>query len=148
MIIRDKIKIIRKSLGLTQAEFAQPLGVSGGQISAIELGRSKPSDTLTNFLRRHYNINDTWWDTGEGEMFQRPPDVTNLQYVLPPQPGETAEDNEKIVNDALRRIYGWDVAEAISTLTALPRSARMKILAQMFEAIEKEDEKKREEEEE
>lgn len=79
-------------------------------------------------------------------MFLKPPpDVTNLQYVLPPQPGETSEENEKIVKDALRRLYGWDVEEVISSLTALPRSARMKILAQMFEAIEEEDERKKRE---
>jgi len=57
-----------------------------------------------------------------------------------------AAENERIVHDMLKRVYGCDAGEVITSLTALPRSARMKILAQMFEAIEEEDKKKREEE--
>lgn len=78
-----KIKAIRKALRLTQVEFSAPLRVAGGYISAIESGGKEPSETLITLLRQYYRISDTWWETGEGEMFEpkRPPEVTNLSYA-------------------------------------------------------------------
>ncbi len=140
------IKRLRERGGV--AKLSRLTGYSEGQISNVLNGKTKISDRFINIVSSSLGISEKWLLTGEGEMFQRPPDVTDLEYVFPPKPGETADDNEKIVYAALKRLHGWDVEEVIKSLTALPRSARMKILAQMFEAIEKEDEKKREEEEE
>lgn len=115
-------------------------------VSAIMNGIREPQDRFIQLFCSAYAVSENWLRTGEGEMFLKPPpEVTNLQYVLPPQPGETSEENEKIVYAALKRLHGWDMEEVIKGLTALPRSARMKILAQMFEAIEEEDERKKRE---
>lgn len=155
MLIGLKFKAIRKSLGLTQGEFSKPLGVSGGQISAIELGTSNPSETLLTLLRQHYRISDTWWETGEGEIFHRPPPApTNLRYFQPQKsagivadPSEEALERERAeVLSAVSRLIGFDAAELVDTYSKLPRSKQKRILGDVLEELERQDvdeEKKR-----
>ncbi|MHB1400274.1 MAG: helix-turn-helix domain-containing protein [Trichloromonadaceae bacterium] len=44
--LRNTLKAIRQTLGLTQDQFGEILGISGQQVSAIETGRCEPSKTL------------------------------------------------------------------------------------------------------
>jgi len=132
-IILDIVKYlnVKNIQGLAKA-----LGENPNKIYAW-IKNGKIGDTGA-ILGKCPEIRKEWLETGEGEMFLKPP---------PPDPGLIdAAENERIVHDMLKRVYGWDAGEVITSLTALPRSARMKILAQMFEAIEEEDKKKREEE--
>lgn len=55
MKIGEKIKLLRKSEGLTQKEFGNRFGISYQVVSDIELGKSKPSKTLIRFLEFRYN---------------------------------------------------------------------------------------------
>lgn len=43
---RETLKAIRQTLGLTQDQYGEILGISGQQVSAIEKGRSEPTKTL------------------------------------------------------------------------------------------------------
>ena len=52
----DKIKYLRKSLNLTQEEFAKSLGVEQGYISQIENNQRKPSIEVLQKLYEVYNI--------------------------------------------------------------------------------------------
>ncbi len=76
MEISTKIKQVREALGLTQVEFACPLGVGGNYISELEKGKGTPSNTLLTLLKMYYKVNETWWDTDgrEGAMFLRNPE--------------------------------------------------------------------------
>ncbi len=76
MEISWKIKQVREALGLTQVEFASPLGVGGNYISELEKGKGTPSNTLLTLLKMYYKVNETWWDTDgrEGAMFLRNPE--------------------------------------------------------------------------
>lgn len=65
----EKIRLVRVTLNLSQDEFAAPLGVKGGQISAVEKGRNKPSESVMRLLFSEYRVSRRWWDKGEGEMF-------------------------------------------------------------------------------
>jgi len=115
----------------TYRDLAKFLGVKEGTLYSWN-ARNSIGDPSA-ILDKCKGISLSWLETGEGEMFLKPP---------PPDPSLTdAAENERIVHDMLKRLYGWDVEEVIKSLTALPRSARMKILAQMFEAIEEEDKK-------
>ncbi|WP_428668032.1 helix-turn-helix domain-containing protein [Runella sp.] len=65
----EKIKAIRKALGLTQAEFAKKIGTAQNVIPALEkdkraLGQRVISDILTTFA-----VNPEWWERGTGGMF-------------------------------------------------------------------------------
>jgi len=131
----------------TDQDLAKYLGIAKTSVSSWRARQNIPRKHL-DCIARNMNISYEWLLTGEGEMFLKPPpDVTNLAYVQPKPDGADADQNERIAYEMLKKMHGWDVEEVIKSLTALPRSARMKILAQMFEAIEEEDERKKREEE-
>jgi len=65
----EKIYVIRKALKLSATEFGGPIGVKKSHMSAIEKGKSSPSDAVVMLMMERYRINPTWWETGEGEMF-------------------------------------------------------------------------------
>lgn len=64
----DRIKVLRQSLGLTQQEFADRIGIKRGAIANYEIGRNI-SDVVINSICRTFNVNEHWLRTGEGEMF-------------------------------------------------------------------------------
>lgn len=64
----DRIKALRQSLGLTQQEFAEKIGIKRGAIANYEIGRNI-SDVVINSICMTYNVSEHWLRTGEGEMF-------------------------------------------------------------------------------
>lgn len=65
----DRIKILRKTLKLTQQAFAESLGVSRDTIANVEGGRIEIKDIFILSICREFNVNENWLRTGEGEMF-------------------------------------------------------------------------------
>ena len=72
MIIYERIKELRKELGLNQEEFGERLGVSRSVIANIEYDRLKRPDqkeSLYKLICKEFNVNEEWLRTGNGEMF-------------------------------------------------------------------------------
>lgn len=67
--MKDRIKSIRKELGLTQQEFADKISVKRGAIANYEIGRNEPTDSVISLICREFNVNEAWLRTGEGDMF-------------------------------------------------------------------------------
>lgn len=67
--MKDRIKELRKSLGITQQDFANKLGLKRNTIATYEIGKATPSDRVVSDLCNKYNVNEEWLRTGEGEMF-------------------------------------------------------------------------------
>ena len=72
--VNDRVKEIRKTLKMTQVEFAKTLGIKGGSLSVIELGSSvtEPNIKLIctpNRLKDGFSVNVNWLRTGIGDMF-------------------------------------------------------------------------------
>lgn len=65
----QRLKIIRKSLKLSQEQFAQALGLTQGGYSDIERGKNNISGKVKLSLKNVYSINPHWLETGHGEMF-------------------------------------------------------------------------------
>ena len=66
----ERIKELRKALGLTQQKFADAMGVKQNTIAQYESGRNAPIDAVITLICRTYDVNETWLRTGQGEMFQ------------------------------------------------------------------------------
>lgn len=77
--MHERIKKLRKSLGLTQQEFADKIGVKRGAIANYEIGRNDPTDSVVALICREFYCSEQWLRTGEGEMF--PPRNKNEQIV-------------------------------------------------------------------
>ena len=69
----ERLKLIRKALGLTQEQLAQRLGVGKTALSMIETGKARLSSRNRNILVQELNVNPEWIETGKGEMFNADP---------------------------------------------------------------------------
>lgn len=68
--MNDRIKELRKALGLSQDEFGRRLGVTRGAVTNIELNKVEPKPLFVDLICREFNVNELWLREGIGEMFQ------------------------------------------------------------------------------
>lgn len=66
---RERVKELRKTLGLTMEKFGNRLGVTKVAISNIERGNRKLTEQMLRSICREFDVNEDWLRTGEGEMF-------------------------------------------------------------------------------
>lgn len=64
--MNERIKALRKRLGLTQQAFADRLKIARGNIGAYEVGKNAPSDAVISLICKEFNVNEIWLQTGEG----------------------------------------------------------------------------------
>ncbi|MCL2800677.1 MAG: helix-turn-helix domain-containing protein [Treponema sp.] len=74
-IISQRIKHIRKTLKLTQQDFANDLKISQSHAGAMELGTRKIPERIIKIICFTYNINENWLKAGKGEMFKKSHDL-------------------------------------------------------------------------
>lgn len=70
----ERVKEIRKALGLTLEKFGEPLGVGKTAISNIEKGNRNLTEQMTKSICRGYSVDYMWLTTGDGEMFMESDD--------------------------------------------------------------------------
>ena len=70
--MKDRLKALRKALGLKQREVAERLGVQTGLIGRWEAGLQPIPSTRIYQLCKEYNVRREWLEHGTGEMFDRP----------------------------------------------------------------------------
>lgn len=111
--MNERIKELRKSLGLTQADFSKRIGLSRNYIALLESGQRIPSDRTIVDICREYGVNEVWLRTGIGPMLAprtREAEIASfLGDLLSSQP-----DNYKIrLVSALARLDedAWEVIE-------------------------------------
>lgn len=65
----ERIKELRKYLGLTMDKFGECLGVTKAAISKIEHNDRGVTEQMTKSICREFNVSDEWLRTGNGKMF-------------------------------------------------------------------------------
>ena len=60
MNFTDKLKLIRKTNEMTQAEFAESIGISRGNLANIERGIVKPTQVFINCVSLMYHVDKNW----------------------------------------------------------------------------------------
>ena len=68
--MKDRLRELRKTLGMTQQEFGDRVSVKQNTIAQYEIGRSTIPDTVISLICREFNVNETWLRFGDGEMFR------------------------------------------------------------------------------
>ena len=67
--MKDRIRQLRKELGLNQTEFGERIGVKQTTIAGYETGAKNPMESVVVSICREFNVNEKWLRNGTGEMF-------------------------------------------------------------------------------
>lgn len=125
MTIGARIKKLRRSLDLTQQEFAERIGIKRNTIAKYETGRGDPIDAVNSLICREFNVSEVWLRTGEGQMFVEVPRnealAAQIQAFLQ---GGTDSFRERLISLLLRLTpEQWDALEGYLLELIGPRAA-------------------------
>ncbi len=65
----ERVREVRKTLGLTLEKFGEKIGMKKNSVSQIENGKNNVTDANVKAICREFNVDYIWLTTGEGEMF-------------------------------------------------------------------------------
>lgn len=111
--MNERIKSVRKALKLSQDAFGEKLGMTGGGVSLLELGKRSVTEQVIKSICREFNVDYLWLTTGEGEMFTDLPaslldelaskyDLTDEEKTIVHDFLSLTKDERKIVMNFLR----------------------------------------------
>ena len=69
MTQNERVKEIRKTLGLTLEKFGERIGLKKNSVSQIENGKNALTDGNIKSICREFSVDYIWLTTGDGEMF-------------------------------------------------------------------------------
>ena len=78
--MNSRIRILRKSLGLTQERFGEKMYVKGNTVAQWESGRNDPSESSIKYMCQVFKVNEKWLKYGVGDMFLSVP-LTSLEKL-------------------------------------------------------------------
>lgn len=79
--MKERLKLLRKTLKLNQNEFGQKINLSGAQIGSYETGRRDLTTRSIEDICREFNVNKDWLINGTGEMFVLYKDKDVAEYI-------------------------------------------------------------------
>lgn len=65
----ERLKQLRKELGMKQEDLSSILGIGKSGLSMIETGKAALSERNKQIIVQELNVNEEWLDTGRGEIF-------------------------------------------------------------------------------
>lgn len=75
MSVGNRVKTVRKALGISQEKFGNQIGISKVAISDIENEKTSLTERNAKSICREFNVDYFWLTEGTGEMFIEFPDV-------------------------------------------------------------------------
>lgn len=114
--MNERIKKLRRSLDLTQQEFAARIGSVQNTITGYETGRRAPSSQVISLICKEFGVNENWLRNGEGEMFlpsptseldalaARYPQMTHETYVFIEKLVGLPEPSQRTIMNFLREV--------------------------------------------
>lgn len=118
--MKERLRKLRKTLDLTQQEFADRIGSARDNIAGYETGRRNPSVAVISLICTKFNVNEEWLRTGNGEMFI---ELTRDEQI------------ERFVGDTLKSEDDSFKKKFISMLAALDESD-WEVLQKMVELLQ------------
>lgn len=121
--MNERIKDIRKALGLTQEEFGRRLGIKRNTLSQIENGINNVTDQVVKLICSEFGVREEWIRYGEGDMYppaDREAEIARLTKQL------LSEEDDSFKN------------RLISALAKLNES-QWQVLADLIDSMQKKD---------
>ncbi|MCC2834522.1 MAG: helix-turn-helix domain-containing protein [Clostridium sp.] len=74
--MNGRIKLIRKTLGISQRDFGKKIGISDTAVSKLESGERNPSEQTLKSICREFNVDYFWLTEGaDVDMFMKLPNT-------------------------------------------------------------------------
>ena len=67
--MNERLKLLRKTLKLSQDAFAERIGMKGSSISLLESGGRNITEQVIKSICREFNVDYIWLTTSDGELF-------------------------------------------------------------------------------
>ena len=96
--MNERIRLLRKELGLNQSDFGNKIGVKQGTVAGYESGARTPLDAVVSSICREFDVNEEWLRTGKGEMFEQ---MTEQQKLLK-YTGMLLKDKDSAIVNAIQ----------------------------------------------
>ncbi|MDO5308683.1 MAG: helix-turn-helix transcriptional regulator [Planctomycetia bacterium] len=110
--MRERFIRARKAIGLKQREVAERLGIKVGVVGGWECGKNRIPDARLYQFCNEFNVNRTWLETGEGEMFtkerlepQNPDAIVITKQELLEGFAKLSPETQRMILNALYEVY-------------------------------------------
>ncbi len=97
--IGQRLRLLRKELGLTQEEFGQRIGKGVATIKRWESGQTEPNDKTLRLISHTFGVSYEWLKEGKGEMWERERFPTTEEELM-----------EWVVREVIKFLRGRGVA--------------------------------------
>ena len=101
MNILDRIRQVRKALGLKQGEFADRIGLTQTALSMIELEKVALTEKNIKLICATFAVNENWLRTGDGKMFNS---MSPYEKELLSVYERLTEDTQEFILDMARNL--------------------------------------------
>ncbi|MDR0599798.1 MAG: helix-turn-helix domain-containing protein [Treponema sp.] len=108
--VNQRIKKLRKTIGLTQNEFSRVIAISSGQLACIETGKRVVNDRTIKLICDSFKVSDRWLRRGEEPVFTEDTDTRYAKVAA--------------LYDALKPEYRDFIMEAINHLLIIQKTDR------------------------
>ena len=122
MSTNERIKLLRKTLELSQEAFGEKLGIKNSAVSKIENGENGLKEQLAKLICRTYNVDYFWLTEGKNEMFSRFPDAAT----------------EKLAKDYNLDDFGIEILKAYSVMKPDQKKALKDFLVAIADKVKNE----------
>ena len=100
--MHERIKELRKALGLTQQEFAARINVGSSTVAGYETGIRIPTNAVISLICREFSVSEVWLRSGEGTMFVSLGRMAEITRRVAQMAGEDNPFKEKLILALLR----------------------------------------------
>ena len=81
MTVNQRLKEARKTLKMSQKDFAAAICISNTFLASLENETRKVNDRIIKLCSMVFGISETWLKEGKGEMLTKTPDVNITRMV-------------------------------------------------------------------
>lgn len=103
--MNERIKQLRKHLGLNQTDFGSKIGIKQTSIANYESGTRVPLDTVVASICREFGVSEQWLREGVGEMF---PPRTRSQEIADFAADLLSDEPESTRSVVISYLMRWD----------------------------------------
>ena len=126
--MKDRLKYVRKELGLTQKGFAEKLGITQAALNEIEHGRSGLTKSRLSQIAHVFNVNPEWLTTGQGGVFLEgktpdEEDAAAFSRVLERLVKGLSKDDQRVVIESAEYILREFSPSSLATRQTPPNSS-------------------------